>query len=584
MNDRGRSRRDSQDSQMTVGMRSVSRTGDSASIISRASRTDSHASFASMAPVVPEKKKGLSALSGLLRRKQHSIPAHSVPAVEVSGRLSSGICALSDTHNLPVHNKPRAADPAQNRNSRSSGGLSGASSGVGSSTSAFASRTSLTRASVGGSEEKSHAYGGRVLGRFTGKGHKGRPSTAPGDVSVAPQPSHPASTAPSPPIFGLPKPPMALESPKSPLEPTGKRFELDTDLNDMEGIVDMSHLQAFSGPYSPGGPPVVAINPDQSSGRPITPNANTSSSASASHPGRLSTTSSGISEGSVGTTVTPVEQTDSPFQRQNPFFPIMDNASGVPVQLLPSSPQITLQKQSIASTQSYSRRPSQLRQVESLVSNASPNDSDFPPTPRRSESGFGDPFNDNTDGSKASEPSGRKRPNMRLDLQPNTFSMDAAGFKALSALTPDMMSPGTQMQAFRLTPLSEKGSAAAQAAWQAPESWGVEGDEEPEDAGSSDEADDLPDTSHDLIIDEGPTEQPIVQKVVPPFGYNSGMKRQRPHTGNTSRSRPTTEGAKLSIGTRPGTSGSNHANVTVSSSTRVVGDEADLVFPISSIS
>jgi hypothetical protein len=46
---RGRRRRDSQDSQMTVGMRSVSRTGgDSASIISRTSRTDSHASFASM--------------------------------------------------------------------------------------------------------------------------------------------------------------------------------------------------------------------------------------------------------------------------------------------------------------------------------------------------------------------------------------------------------------------------------------------------------------------------------------------------------------------------------------------------------
>jgi adenylate cyclase len=403
-----------------------------------------------------------------------------------------------------------------------------------------------------------------VLGRLTGKGHRGRPSTAPGDVTPISQPPQPASSALSPPIFGLPRPPPALESPKSPMEPVGKRYELDTDLNDMEGIVDMSHLQSFSGPYSPAGPPVVPISVDKSSGRPITPSANTSSSAAASHPGRLSATSSAVSEGSTSAAVTPIEQADSPFQPQNPFFPIMDNASGVPVQLLPSSPQITLQKQSIASTQSYSRRPSQLRQVESLVSNASPSESDFTPTPRRSESGFGDPFNGPTDASKATEPAARKRPNMRLDLQPNTFSMDAAGFKALSALTPDMMSPGTQMQAFRLTPLSEKGSTAAQAAWQAPESWGVEGDEEPEDAASSDEADDLPDTSHDLTVDEGSTEQPIVQKVVPPFGYNSGMKRQRPHTGNTSRSRPTTEGAKLSIATRPGTSGSNHANVTVS--------------------
>lgn len=79
---RGRRRRDSQDSQITVGIRSVSRTEDTASIISRASRTNSHASFASIAPVVPdkEKKKGLSALSGLLRRKQHSIPAVDVPS------------------------------------------------------------------------------------------------------------------------------------------------------------------------------------------------------------------------------------------------------------------------------------------------------------------------------------------------------------------------------------------------------------------------------------------------------------------------------------------------------------------------
>lgn len=77
---RGRRRRDSEDSQMTVGMRSVSRNEDSASIVSRTSRTNSHASFGSVAPTVAdkEKKKGLSALSGLLRRKQHSIPAGEV--------------------------------------------------------------------------------------------------------------------------------------------------------------------------------------------------------------------------------------------------------------------------------------------------------------------------------------------------------------------------------------------------------------------------------------------------------------------------------------------------------------------------
>lgn len=470
---------------------------------------------------------------------------------------------LSSVHSVP--DKSRPTDAKQHKGNRSSGGPNIATAGVGGSTPGFASRTSLTRASVGGAEEKHHAYGGRVLGRFTGKGSRGRPSTAPGDVTEVFQPPRPAANALSPPVFGSSKPPPAVESPKSPLEPIGKRFELDTDLNDMEGIVDMSHLQSLSGPYSPGGPPVMSISVDQkNSSRPLTPTSQASPMVSTTHPGRISVASSAVSSGSIATAITPIEVNHDSFQRQNPFFPSMDVTNGAPAQSAPSSPQVTLQNQSITSLQSYSRRPSQLRHVESLAAETSPSTSDFTPTPHRSDGDFGNPFDNAHVASKDREVTGRKRPNMRIDLQPNTFSMDAAGFKALSALTPDMMSPGTQMQAFRLTPLSEKGATSAQAAWQAPESWGVEGDDDPEDAVSSDEADDLPDTSHDLSVEEATTEQPTDPKVVPPFGYNSGLKRnQRLHTGNTSKSRPTTDSGKTSKAARPGTSGSNHANVTV---------------------
>jgi hypothetical protein len=64
---------------MTVGVRPPREEDDTASIISR-SRNYSTSSFATTtAPA--EKKKGLSALSGLLRRKQQP----SVPIVELPG-------------------------------------------------------------------------------------------------------------------------------------------------------------------------------------------------------------------------------------------------------------------------------------------------------------------------------------------------------------------------------------------------------------------------------------------------------------------------------------------------------------------
>lgn len=74
------SRHDSHDSQSTVGAPPSTYRDNGADTASRASRSrmDSQMSLASNAPDRQEhKKKGLSALSGLLRRKQNSV---SVPA------------------------------------------------------------------------------------------------------------------------------------------------------------------------------------------------------------------------------------------------------------------------------------------------------------------------------------------------------------------------------------------------------------------------------------------------------------------------------------------------------------------------
>lgn len=105
---RGRSRRDSQDSQRTVGVvgQRAAREDDTTSIMSR-SRNFSTASFATTGPSLPEKekKKGLSALSGLLRRKPPSIPN-----VEVPGTLTSEI-SFRISRDLPIcssHNECQA--------------------------------------------------------------------------------------------------------------------------------------------------------------------------------------------------------------------------------------------------------------------------------------------------------------------------------------------------------------------------------------------------------------------------------------------------------------------------------------------
>lgn len=95
---------------------------------------------------------------------------------------------------------------------------------------------------------------------------------------------------------------------------------------------------------------------------------------------------------------------------------------------------------------------------------------------------------------------------------------------------------------------SSASGVALEAAWQAPESWGVEGEEDEDQEGaSSDEVESL----HE------PEPEPEVVRVgaPPPFGYNSGGRR-RPNTANRSFGRPGTRGAASS---RPNTSSSAHA-------------------------
>jgi adenylate cyclase len=324
-------------------------------------------------------------------------------------------------------------------------------------------------------------------------------------------------------------------------------FTLDMNLDDMEGIVDHNLANAPSTTAAPTRQGTLANVPESGSG---------SGSGWALQDALQGTAHR--SEGSSGSASSSQpsgrdilrESVANPFTKQNPFAARSSNGSD-DIKSLPASPHTYSPKHSLPPA-SQPRRPSQLRNVKmgSIDSQASSSSQGRSLQPIWSTDGsqptlFNDPF-------KPSMPTVATPPRERNDStdagptpQPNTDS---------GLLAPAIVGSGP--------------------AWAAPESWGVEGDEEdPNDASSSSSVE----GEKEWTVGESPSSPganierrlslmlpSLDSKSPPPFGFKSkpgyhGNDRpgssSRGSRAKTRDGRPSTS-ARNPASNRPGTSGS----------------------------
>ena len=373
----------------------------------------------------------------------------------------------------------------------------------------------------------------------------------------------------------------------SPLHEMGEpEFMLDMNLDDMEGIVDPTLANAP--PTQPFRvPPPGSTGSGGSVSGQAEPNNSMLLQDALHHTGSQSGMSG--SQGSSGSGSDPNQQTPggrsvlseadrggmSPFGGKNPFQSSTTGSSNGSIDSkprTPPSPYNLSPKHSLpASTQP--RRPSQLRNVKmgSIDSDASYDSSSLQPlTPAwvtstpANPTVFNDPFGSSanrpgTSGSVSTQLTGRSGSQTPYaNRQDGSFSSEPGNTLGMSTggLAPAPVVTGA-------------------AAWAAPESWGVEADEDPEDGEETTSSDDDEDWADDgdkisevrendsrlLSVDSGKT------GAAPPFGYKSGTMNGKPTRGRpatkgsmggrtrTSAGGRTSTGRPRSSG-RPGTSGS----------------------------
>ncbi len=354
-------------------------------------------------------------------------------------------------------------------------------------------------------------------------------------------------------------------------------FQLDTDLDHMEGIIDLS-----TGPRQMSGPgaffdPSASISSSGSGSDRPSGNAHSSTATFSTSAGDTTDPKSDTS-GAKRKVVQSADTSPHTFSHPDPFSEptgIVSNGSALP----PASPHTHRRPIDL----SQPRRPSQLRNVNGpdlLFSGEDPidpSDSISKTTAQHERdrtitgpSVFNtDPFGTLT----ANHP--KISPGLQGGLPSNMLALPPTeGDPLLSPSTLEPVnSPFLQGQAAAFPPMD---SQEVQAAWTAPESWGVEGDDIPAEDASSDEADHLDDEGS--VEDAEPTGQAAMaqpsmvslnDKKPPPFGHGSVSKgagrpgskitNKRPSTGANSQLRsirPSTTG-------RPGTAGS-HVSVMVS--------------------
>lgn len=369
-------------------------------------------------------------------------------------------------------------------------------------------------------------------------------------------------------------------------------FQLDLNLDNMEGIVDPNLANA------PAAPPEQYRGPAASSQRTTTDSSTTGSLLLQDALGNLNSCfATSISSGGSGGSASamgPVAQTpsrsvlseahrqsDNPFTR-NPFGP---NSSAGSVDNKPRTPPSphTLSPQHTLPLSTQPRRPSQLRNVKmGSVDSDTSGDIPYsaalqPMTPAWATSAgagqtvFNDPFGSTT----------TARPPVAEGVSPSRPGTRSATGALYAPNEGTALGRSLDGQAS-----PNRGSAAAAAAagagaavWAAPESWGVEGDDLPEDATSSDDEDGWVVEEVASSPAEDANNNPLDGRSLssggkrpPPFGFKSAQPgvptsrgADRPGSSRaprvkTSSGRPSTASGPVSG--RPGTSGSLHAPLT----------------------
>jgi adenylate cyclase len=396
-----------------------------------------------------------------------------------------------------------------------------------------------------------------------------RPKTSQGPVPISPSSNGMSQPLPTP-----------VE------EPTEPEMKLDLDLTDMEGIVDTS---------------IAAVPPSAGSTSTVTDGTlgsllseGPAGVATSSFATTVSTGSNSESSGSMGSENPPkrslVSHADgpqNPFTQANPFSPSAINASfssdtsaGKPN--TPPSPHTLIPRNNLPpSTQP--RRPSQLRNMGLPLQDNDSGLQPLTPTWGATPSGASTVFNTDPFGT------GIKRFNRPTGL---VMTPPVTGFHPQGMSTPpsqanSAVSPGTSgvNQYFPNMPVdgskSQSFAAAVNAAWAAPESWGVEGDEDDDESTEEDELDGayIVEEPASPEIDPKSTEllsaSPDSKPKPPPFGYNSRGGKQgtkpRPGTSTTRQPRtpgsgrpPTGNGRPGTGNGRPGTAGSAVVTIQVS--------------------
>ncbi|KAK4684783.1 hypothetical protein P7C73_g5383, partial [Tremellales sp. Uapishka_1] len=338
----------------------------------------------------------------------------------------------------------------------------------------------------------------------------------------------------------------------SPLEESGEpEWKLDMDLDNMEGIVDPTLANATPEPPSTSGSTVSESLASSSMGF---ADALNQTSSLATTPSNDSTDSSGTNGSPApGRTLIGEAQRDrQTFNRPNPF---MTGSSAGSIELnkpgTPPSPHSLSPKHSLPSYSTQPRRPSQLRNVKmgSTDSETSADNSSLQPiaptwagllAPSQSTVFNTDPFG-TTKSATDSRPNSRSA--RTTPVQPADSKMG----------TP----PGLDL---KLTAPTIAGGAA----WAAPESWGVEGDEEePEETTSEEEDADWVEAEPSDNLSRSSSLAPVTNgKKPPPFGTRPPSSNG-PRTARGSGTRPPTasgkakglkpSNARMSTSTRPGT-------------------------------
>ncbi|KAK8853425.1 hypothetical protein IAR55_004131 [Kwoniella newhampshirensis] len=390
-------------------------------------------------------------------------------------------------------------------------------------------------------------------------------------------------------------------------------FHLDMNLDDMEGIVDPTKANV-----QPSGP-VPPVRSDTAATTSSGPSESTSGSmflqdALQETSSFATSVSQGGSTGSLGSGGTNTSnqptgraviseaerQSGNPFVRSNPFQSGGSAGSLDVKSFTPPSPHTLSPKHHLPPT-TQPRRPSQLRNVKTGSTDSENSEgqdaNSLQPiapawasstTPRQTTV-FNDPFNPAStikyQGPSREMPSPSRAAPPRLTKTDSGEASDHRSSAGTSSGLNDIVSGSVSGPVPGVASGSNSGSLAPPAAWAAPESWGVEGDDElPEESDTSEEDDPnwvaedddvsgmKPDNGarpSSTQVEASPSGQ---KRAAPPFGFkpaqNSvpksarGSAGARPGTSGTKRGksssgRPSTS-HRPGTGGRPGTSGSAH--------------------------